>query len=134
MTSREKLEGFDFSHNPYEKEARELWGDSAVDESNAKIAKLSGLEKKELGEKFKAIFEKLAALRHLPANSKETQAAIKEWYMILNKIGNYPLEAFKNLGQMYVDDIRFTEIIDRFGQGLSRYMRDAMAVYADANI
>ncbi|WP_031517257.1 MerR family transcriptional regulator [Desulfofalx alkaliphila] len=133
MTNKEKFEGFDFSHNPYEKEARELWGDSAVDESNAKIAKLSKFEKKELTEKFNAIFKNLAALRHLPADSKEAQAAIKEWYGLLNEMGSYSLEAFKNLGQMYVDDIRFTENIDKFGQGLAKFMRDAMAVYADKN-
>lgn len=51
----------------------------------------------------------------------------------MNEIGNYSLEAFKNLGQMYVDDIRFTESIDQFGQGLAKFMRDTMAVYADTN-
>ncbi len=133
MTNKEKFEGFDFSHNPYEKEARELWGDSAVDEAKAKIAKLSEFEKKEFADKFNAIFKKLAALRHLPADSKEVQAAIEEWYVILNEMGNYSLEAFKGLGQMYVDDARFTESIDKFGQGLAKFMRDAMAVYADTN-
>jgi DNA-binding transcriptional MerR regulator len=133
MSDKEKFEGFDFSHNPYEKEARELWGDSAVDQSNAKIAKMSEFDQKELAEKFIAIFKKLAELRHLPPDSKEAQAAIKEWYALLNQIGNYSLEAFKGLGQMYVDDIRFTENIDKFGQGLAKFMRDAMAVYADTN-
>lgn len=133
MTDKEKFKGFDFSQNPYEKEARELWGDSAVDQSNAKIAKLSEFEKKEFTEKFNAVFKKLAALRHLPADSKDAQAAIEEWYVILNEIGNYSLEAFKSLGQMYVDDVRFTESIDRFGQGLAKFLRDAIAVYADTN-
>ena len=27
MSNEEKFEGFDFSHNPYEEEARERWGD-----------------------------------------------------------------------------------------------------------
>jgi DNA-binding transcriptional MerR regulator len=27
MTNKEKFEGFDFSQNPYEQEARERWGD-----------------------------------------------------------------------------------------------------------
>jgi hypothetical protein len=133
MSNKEIFEGFDFSYNPYEKEARKLWGNSAVDESNAKIAKLSKSEQKELAERFNAIYKNLAALRHLPADSKEAQAAIKEWYVFLNEIGNYSLEAFKNLGQMYVDDIRFTESIDQFGQGLAKFMRDTMAVYADTN-
>jgi hypothetical protein len=133
MSNKEIFEGFDFSYNPYEKEARKLWGNSAVDESNAKIAKLSKSEQKELAERFNAIYKNLAALRHLPADSKEAQAAIKEWYVFLNEIGNYSLEAFKNLGQMYVDDIRFTESIDQFGQGLAKFMRDTMAIYADTN-
>lgn len=133
MSNKKIFEGFDFSYNPYEKEARKLQGNSAVDESNAKIAKLSKSEQKELAERFNAIYKNLAALRHLPADSKEAQAAIKEWYVFLNEIGNYSLEAFKNLGQMYVDDIRFTESIDQFGQGLAKFMRDTMAVYADTN-
>src|SRR5699024_5072481 len=34
MSNQEKFEGFDFSHNPYAQEAREIWGDAAVDEAN----------------------------------------------------------------------------------------------------
>lgn len=34
---------------------------------------------------------------------------------------------------MYVDDKRFTKNIDKFGEGLAEFMRDAMAVYADKN-
>lgn len=132
MSNKEKFDGFDFSHNKYEKEARELWGDSAVDESNARIAKWSEPEKKDYNERFTGIFRKLDDLRHLPADSEEVQAVMKEWYRILNEIGSYSLDAFKGLGQLYVDDVRFTESIDRFGPGLAKFMRDAMAVYADS--
>jgi hypothetical protein len=133
MTNKEKFEGFNFSRNPYEKEARERWGNAAVNESNARLAKLSESEKKELAEEFSAIYKKLAELRHLPADTEEAQAAIGEWYVLLNRMGSYSLEAFKNVGQMYVNDERFTKNIDRFGQGLARFMCDAMAVYADNN-
>src|SRR5699024_6331089 len=30
MSNKEKFAGFDFSHNPYEQEARKRWGDEAV--------------------------------------------------------------------------------------------------------
>lgn len=133
MTEKEKFAGFDFSHNPYEKETKELWGDEAVDASNARLAKMSEFEKNEFADQFKAIFEKLAALRHLPADTKEAQAAIKEWHGLISNFGNYSLEAFKNLGQMYVEDERFTKNIDQFGSGLAKFMRDAMAVYAENN-
>ncbi|SDR02379.1 MerR family transcriptional regulator [Virgibacillus salinus] len=133
MSNKEKFAGFDFSHNPYEQEARDRWGEKAVDESNAKIDKMSKDEQKLMGEEFDRIYQKLAALRHKSPESDEAQAGIKVWYDYLNKIGNYSLDAFKGLGQMYVDDERFTKNIDKYGQGLSVFMCDAMAVYADRN-
>lgn len=133
MANKDRFAGFDFSHNPYEKEARELWGDAAVDEANARIAALSQSEREELAGRFKAIYENLAKVRHLPADSAEAQAAIGEWYHFLNQMGDYSLEAFKNLGEMYVADPRFTENIDKFGDGLAKFMREAMAVYAAKN-
>lgn len=127
MTNEEKFKGFDFSHNPYEQEARELWGDKAVDEANEKVKKMTDFDK----EKFNEIFQKLAAIRHLAPDSKEAQEGIKEWYDYLNKIANYPPEVFKGLGQMYVDDERFTKNIDHFGEGLAKFMKEAMAIYVD---
>ena len=37
----------------------------------------------------------------------------------------------RRIGRMYVDDERFTKNIDKYGEGLARFMRDAMAVFAD---
>lgn len=133
MTNKEKFEGFDFSHNPYEQEARERWGDEAVDKANAKIGSMSKDEQEAMAKAMNSIYKKLAALRHGSPESEEAQAAIKEWYDFLNNFGNYSLEAFKGLGQMYVDDERFTKNIDQFGEGLAKFMRDAMAVFADQN-
>jgi DNA-binding transcriptional MerR regulator len=129
MSNQEKFEGFDFSHNPYEQEAREKWGDKAVDEANEKAKNMTAFDQ----EKFNKIYWNLSALRHLSPDSKEAQEGIMEWYQFLNKMGNYSLEAFKGLGQMYVDDERFTKNIDQFGEGLAKFMRDAMAVYVDKN-
>ena len=38
MTNEEKFQGFDFSKNPYEQEARDRWGDRTCHESNKKVA------------------------------------------------------------------------------------------------
>ncbi|MEK4027201.1 MerR family transcriptional regulator [Pseudobacillus sp. FSL P4-0506] len=133
MSNKEKFEGFDFSQNPYEQEARERWGNKAVDESNAKLASMSKEEQDDLSKGMNAIYIKLAALRNDPPESKEVQTAIKEWYLFLNKIGSYSLDAFKGLGQMYVADERFTKNIDQFGPGLAKFMCEAMAIYADNN-
>ncbi|ADU28792.1 MerR family transcriptional regulator [Evansella cellulosilytica] len=128
MSNKEKFEGFDFHNNRYEQEARERWGDQAVDESKAKIANMPGDPEAIVTE----IYSKLAALRHQSPQSAEAQSAIKEWFDCLNKnFGNYSLEAFKGLGQMYVDDERFTQNIDKMGEGLAQFMCDAMVHFAD---
>ncbi len=127
MTNKEKFEGFDFSHNPYEEEARERWGDEAVDKAN-KTAKGMSKEKQE---EFNNIYRNLATLRNGAPDSKEAQSAIGVWYDYLQNFGEYSLEAFKGLGQMYVADERFTKNIDKFGEGLAQFMCDAMEVYAD---
>ena len=62
MTVEEKFQGFDFSRNPYEQEARERWGDQAVDESKAKLGKMSEAEMKALQDEIHAIYSKLAQL------------------------------------------------------------------------
>ncbi|HZG85760.1 MerR family transcriptional regulator [Paenibacillus sp.] len=132
MSNEEKFEGFDFSKNPYEQEARERWGDQAVDEANRRIQSKTPEEQQAMGERMNALFAKLAAVRTLAPDSDEAQAAVKEWYDFLNdNIQTYSLEVFKGLGQMYVDDERFTRNIDKFGEGLAAFLRDAMAVFAD---
>lgn len=132
MTDKEKFAGFDFTQgNAYEKEARQRWGDKAVDSSNAQWKGLSKEDQEKLGQEMNDIYFKLASLRHLSPESGEAQAAIKLWWEYLNRMGSYSPEVFKNLGQMYVDDERFTKNIDKFGEGLALFMRDAMAVYAD---
>jgi hypothetical protein len=42
----------------------------------------------------------------------------------------YMPEMFAGLGQMYVNDPRFTKNIDRYGDGLSQFLEGAMSVYA----
>ncbi|PWA12699.1 MerR family transcriptional regulator [Pueribacillus theae] len=135
MTNEEKFEGFDFSHNPYEQEAREKWGDEAVDHANKKVGNMTKDEQEKMSKTMASIFKKLADLRNHSPESKEAQAAIKEWYDFLNNhFGHqYTLDAFKGLGQMYVDDDRFMKNIDKYGEGLAKFMRDAMAAFVDKN-
>lgn len=133
MSDKEKFAGFDFRHNPYEQEARDRWGDQEVDASNAKLNNMADPEREALADDFTTLYRELATLKHLDPASNEAQTGIKKWYDYLNKIGNYSYAAFKGLGQLYVDDERFTENIDQFGEGLAQFMCEAMRIYADRN-
>jgi hypothetical protein len=109
--------------------------DEAVDNANAQVAKLSKEEQEAMADRMNAIYRNLADLRHGSPESEEVQSAIGEWYEFLNGNFGHPCSpaALKELGDMYVEDERFTQNIDKFGTGLAAFMRDAMAVYADKN-
>lgn len=135
ISNEEKFKGFDFSNNQYEKEARERWGDKAIDRSNESLNKMSPAEQKQLEDDMNAIFRKLASLRNEDLHSKAAQDAIDEWYQIISIMmgDTCNIEVFQSLGEMYVADERFTKNIDQFGSGLAQFMRDAMTIYAKNN-
>jgi DNA-binding transcriptional MerR regulator len=133
MKHEERFQGFDFSHNPYEDEARKAWGDDVVDQANEKLDALENKQKENLSEKMKSQFMQLAAIRHTDPTSASAQQLIREWFTLLNTMGTYTPEMFANLGRMYVDDQRFTKNIDQYGEGLAQFMKDAMIAFAEQN-
>jgi hypothetical protein len=132
MDVNDQFKGFDFTKNPYEKEARERWGDEIVETSKQYIENLPKGKKYSMGKEMDDLFEKLAELREEDPSSLKVQKAMDEMYRFFNSnFGyHYSLESFAGLGQMYVDDERFTKNIDTFGQGLSSFLSKAMGDYA----
>lgn len=130
MAKQDKFKGIDFSNNPYEQEAREKWGDATVEKSDEKLKQM---DTEEAERKFNEIYTNLAAIRHINPESEEAQNEIGKWFVFLNEMGEYSLEAFKGLGDMYVEDERFTKNIDKFGIGLAEFMRQAMTAYYEQN-
>lgn len=132
MSQKDKFNGFDFTKNPYEEEARQLWGDAAVDKSKYHINSLSDKEKSSLANDMDSLFSSLAKVREEQPNSKTAQEEIGKMYNYFNSnLGyHYTPEAFAGLGQMYVDDERFTKNIDKYGDGLSKFLAEAMKIYA----
>ncbi|AHI55037.1 MerR family transcriptional regulator [Listeria ivanovii] len=135
MTHEEKFTGFDFSNNPYEEEARTLWGDKVVEQANANISNLTKTEQQTIKESFDNEFRNLAAVRKRHPASEEAQFAMNHFFHYLNdNHGNiYSLEMFRGLGEMYVADERFTKNIDQFEDGLAMFLKEAMRVYAEDN-
>lgn len=132
MSQDEKFRGFDMSHNPYEEEARQRWGDETVDRSNAFLNSKTPDEKESIAQGMDALFTELAALRGEDPASDLAQKAMEKMFRYFNQnFGvQYTLEAFAGLGQMYIADERFTQNIDRYGQGLSRFLAEAMGIFA----
>ncbi|WP_085832224.1 MerR family transcriptional regulator [Clostridium merdae] len=131
MTPKEKFEGFDLSKNPYKEEAKHRWGEEAVEKSSQTIAVLGKEGQEALSEQMNELFRTLAEVRHLPPDSPEVMEQMDVYYHFLNdNFGyHYSPEAFAGLGQLYVNDTRFTDNIDRFGEGLSLFLSQAMEHY-----
>lgn len=129
MTNEDKFRGFDFNDDRYKEEARKLWGNEAVDETNHRIRKME--QNGAFSDEMHAIFLKLASLRNRPPASDEAQSAIREWHSCLNKVGRYSLDAIHGLGRMYTEDERFTQNIDQYGKGTAAFITSAVEIYVE---
>ncbi|BCB02629.1 MerR family transcriptional regulator [Bacillus sp. KH172YL63] len=136
MSDKEKFEGFkqnmiDENERKYGKEAREKYGDKAVDESNAKVMNMSqeDYEKvKKLEAEIKRTLEEAFQTGDPGSESAQKAAALhKEW--ITFYWGHYSKEAHAGLAQMYVDDERFKSYYDREQDGMAAFLRDAIHIY-----
>lgn len=134
MSQKDKFIGFDLTSNPYEEEARRLWGDEVVDKSNAHISSLSQDEQVSIAGNMDALFSGLATLTHEDPSAPVVQTAMKNMYIYFNANFGYQYspEAFAGLGELYVTDHRFTENIDRYASGLSTFLSKAMRLYAES--
>lgn len=139
MSAEEKFEGFkkkmiQENEDKYGKEIREKYGEEKVKESYAKFGKLTKEQIKEVeavGEKVNNTL-KGAMIDGNPKSekAKEVVKLHKKW---LSFFGDYQVQAHLGLGQMYVDDERFTAYYDNAaGEGAAVFLRDSIAAYYNA--
>ncbi|HET6298038.1 MAG TPA: TipAS antibiotic-recognition domain-containing protein [Kribbella sp.] len=132
MAPDKVFEGFE--HNPYEAEARERWGDEAVDASYQRMRGWSEADAEKARTGYTQVHEGLAALKAegVDVLAPSVQELIQLHYEIISLFWTPNKDAYKGLGQMYVDDERFQATIG--GAELTEYLRDAMNVYADTRL
>jgi MerR family transcriptional regulator, thiopeptide resistance regulator len=136
MTPEERSQVFgDFEPEKYEAEAQQRWG--GTDEYKASVRRTRSYRKQdwdEIKEEAGAIYAELGRLVSVgaaPSSAEALEVAerhrahITRWF--------YPCspEIHRGLGQMYVDDPRFTANIDRFGKGIAAFARDAFLANAE---
>ncbi|MEU4601493.1 TipAS antibiotic-recognition domain-containing protein [Kribbella sp. NPDC023972] len=131
MSPEKVFEGFE--HNPYEAEARERWGDEAVDASYERMRGWSEADAEKARTGYTRVHEGLAALKAegVAVTELSVQELIQLHYEVTCLFWTPTRDAYKGLGQMYVDDERFRQNIGTGDDALVEYLRDAMTVYAD---
>jgi DNA-binding transcriptional MerR regulator len=123
------FEGFDSSQ--YDEEARRRWPEQFA-ESQRRAAATSPEEmeriQRETTANMIAMAEFMAA--GTPVDDEAVQQAVHEHYTGLCRWWTPDARAYACVGQMYVDDERFTATYDKIAVGLAVYYRDAIAHYA----
>lgn len=122
----------DFDNNPYEAEARELWGDTVVEESKNRHAAMTPAQKQAFMDEYAALNLELASCfdAALPAEHPAVQAAVERHYKWICVSWTPNAESYVGLGQMYVEDPRFTANYDKVRVGLAQYLLEGIKVYA----
>jgi DNA-binding transcriptional MerR regulator len=127
------FDGFDQA--ALEEEARQRWGDtSAWAESQKKWKSYSDADKAEMERDNKAILEGLVAHLNREPNDPAVQAVIAQHHGSINRwFFTCPKDVYRQIGDGYVDDPRFTAFWDSVKPGLAVFVRDAIRVYCDSS-
>ncbi len=115
----------------YAKEIKERWGTTkAYAESEKKTSSYNKEQWGMLNDEGSAILKEFSNNMDLQPNSEEIQGLVKKWQDYITKnFYNCTKEILSCLGIMYTEDKRFTENIDKNGQGTAQFISDAIAVY-----
>jgi len=134
LTDEELYEGFSPKEKEqlkeYEAEARERWGEMAA-ESQRRVRQMSKAQWQAIQQEGDAATRLMAETMGRPVSDPDVQAAIARHHAWIENFYPCSAEMYRGLGQMYVDDPRFTATYDKVRPGLALFMRDAMAYYAE---
>ena len=115
----------------YAAEAKQRWGKSdAYTEYEEKVSAYDDPQWKLLNGEGSYILREFGENRHLDPASKEAQALVKKWQeFITANFYNCTTAILSCLGEMYISDDRFTQNIDRYGQGTALFMATAIEIF-----
>jgi DNA-binding transcriptional MerR regulator len=136
LTPEERFEVWgDFNPEDHEAEAEARWGDSeAYRQSQARAKRYTKDDWLRIRQEGDAINQRLVALMQAgtPADSVEAMDLAEQHRQYISRwFYDCTDEIHRGLGQMYVDDPRFTETYEGIAPNFAAYVRDAIIANAD---
>ena len=115
--------------NQYAQEAAERWGNTeAFLESREKHAGYTPRQEAEINAEMEEIFAAFGQCAD--PEGPEAQALVRRWQAHITQYHYHCTDGILAcLGQMYANDPRFTENLDKYGPGTARKMSAAIAAY-----
>ncbi len=138
MTKREMFAGFDMSEierhiEKYADEVKEKYGHTeAYRESMEKTSRYKKEDWNRIMKNSADIYIKLAALLEQDPADPAVQKLIEDYrQFITDNFYHCTREIFRGLGELYVNDRRFTKNIDQYKPGLAKFMSEAIKIYCE---
>ena len=131
MTMADLFDGFDPSR--YEEEARQRWGGPAFDESAKRVKRYTPDDWKAIKAEQGAVYEAaVAAQKAGKAPSSADAMDIAERHRLSIDRWFYPCShtMHQGLASMYESDDRFRQSIDKYGEGLTTFLAEAIRANA----
>jgi MerR family transcriptional regulator, thiopeptide resistance regulator len=113
----------------YKEEAKKRWGNTdAYKQSEERTKNFTKADYDRLAEEGTKWTQKLSDTRDkgFTSDSPEIQEMVSQHYNGLRTFYEPNYELYRGLANMYVDDPRFAAYYEKFGKGLSIFMRDSM--------
>lgn len=117
-------------------EAVEKWGEESVQNSETSLRKMSKEDFKQLKDDFAANIRRLAGMRNEDPESEAVQAEIAKHYRFIEKFwGRKPEpKAYKSLGQLYINDNRYTKVDGKPNPKFAEFMSKAMSYFVEKKL
>jgi DNA-binding transcriptional MerR regulator len=143
LSNEQRFAAFSIRHTPdridlYQKPEVEVSLTNEIDDNKEEpalspekpVKEAENLE--EIDREANRIYRAVADLMHLPPNAPAVQQEMIAYYHLLDRFYECSPNMFRNLGNLYANDSRFSQTIDQHGNGLSIYLKDAMHVHAES--
>ncbi|MEV6138261.1 TipAS antibiotic-recognition domain-containing protein [Nocardia sp. NPDC051990] len=116
-------------------EARERWPEE-FEQSRRNTATMTAEDVERMQRELTAAMIRMAEFMAAgtPVGDVVVQAEIDTQYQGICRFWTPNRDAYKCLGQIYVDDERFKANYEKIAEGLAEYQRDAMVVYAEERL
>lgn len=131
MFSAFNMQEINDNREKFKKEVKDRWGSTdAYIESSKRTQKYTEKDWKVIMADADKIYKELASNMNLEPSNSVVQELIEKWRQHITKFYyNCTKEILASLGESYVDDVRFTKNIDKYGDGLSVFFRSAIRIY-----
>jgi DNA-binding transcriptional MerR regulator len=132
LSDEELYDGFETGKAmEYRKEAKDRWGADSVTESENRLKKLGRKGFELVKQQGIEITQNLASFMDKHPGHPDVQDCIAQYHKYLGNFYEVSKERLLGLGNLYVDDPRFTAYYDKFKPGLAVFVKKAIEYYVN---